>query len=576
MVHKHQPEKMDPRRAAVYAPLVLAQMPRLLGCLDREQHSISYGSFDRTHWGWKFCDFPVMMAQIAAYPLALLWRYPFPGNSYHQNQQVLAWIHGAVEYVCRQQHRNGSFDSVGPFTQDHGNSLFMTYLMTEVQRLLGTALAPDLERAIPRATIAACDFALRSDEDYAFISNHQALYAVAFHNAAQLTGEERFERRARLNIERIIRKQSSEGWYEEYGGADPGYESLGIFYLATYWRRTRDPQVLESLRRSVEFLSHFVHPDGSVGGVYGSRHTSVYMPGGFELLAAEIPAAAAVARFLQKRLSRGNVLTPATCDPQNLGVLAYTYLEGCFAPPQETAAAALPCESLDGVRRFPQSGLTLVGTRCYYAVVNTSKGGVCRIFDKQRERVAYEDAGYVARAAGRRYTSQLSGLSHAVDSGAPDEVASEGQFGEVRQELPTASKWMLLRLLNLTLFRSLTLGAWVRRQILARLILAKRPGPLRLRRIIRFANSEIRFRDDLTLAGRARVDAVDLARSFTPIHMGSAKYFHFSELESTPLLPVEDAAVRLNHNGAVTCEFDIHFPALTQDGAVRLEVSTLS
>jgi hypothetical protein len=170
----------------------------------------------------------------------------------------------------------------------------------------------------------------------------------------------------------------------------------------------------------------------------------------------------------------------------------------------------------------------------------------------------------------------LSGLSHAVDSGAPDEVASEGQFGEVRQELPTASKWMLLRLLNLTLFRSLTLGAWVRRQILARLILAKRPGPLRLRRIIRFANSEIRFRDDLTLAGRARVDAVDLARSFTPIHMGSAKYFHFSELESTPLLPVEDAAVRLNHNGAVTCEFDIHFPAPTQDGAVRLEVSTLS
>ena len=37
----------------------------------------------------------------------------------------------------------------------------------------------------------------------------------------------------------------------------------------------------------MEFLAHAVHPDGSVGGVYGSRHTHLYVPGGLERLARQ-------------------------------------------------------------------------------------------------------------------------------------------------------------------------------------------------------------------------------------------------------------------------------------------------
>lgn len=566
----------DARRSAIYVPMVLEQMPRLLACLDREPHSLSYGNFDRMHWGWKFCDFPLGMAQIAAYPVAILWRHGFAGNPYYQNARVLAWLHGVVEYVCRQQRRNGSFDSVGPYTQDHGNSLYMAYLLTEVRELLGSALDAGLEKAASKTAIAAAHFGLQSGEDYAFISNHQATYALAFHNVAQLSGDARFAARAKQNIRSILRNQSPEGWYLEYGGADPGYESLGIFYLATYWRRTGDTELLDSLRRSVEFLSHFIHPDGSVGGGYGSRHTSLYMPGGLELLAPEVPAAAAAARFLRERFSRGNLITPMNCDAQNLAVLAYTYLGGCFAPTQKAESTMpLPCESLMGVRRFPLSGLTVAGTPAYYAIANASKGGVCRVFDRQRARLTYEDAGYVVDTGHKRYSSQLAGLSHEVPHSDANEVVSDATFGEVRQELPTAAKWIVLRSLNLTLFRSLTMGAWVRRQILQRLILARHAGPFRLVRSILFGESEILFRDTLTVNGRTRVKSVELARSFTPIHMGSAKYFHASDLEETPLPPHEDTAGRLNGEGSATREFTVRFPLETSASGVQLEVSTL-
>ena len=83
-------------------------------------------------------------------------------------------------------------------------------------------------------------------------------------------------------------------WPLEYDGFDPGYETLGIQYLARYWEKTRDARVLASLRRAVAFFAHAVHPDGSVGGAYGSRHTRLYFPAGFEILAGEIPEAASV------------------------------------------------------------------------------------------------------------------------------------------------------------------------------------------------------------------------------------------------------------------------------------------
>jgi hypothetical protein len=554
--------EIDPRRASAYVPLVLEQIPRLLGTLDREPQSLSFGSFDRTHWAWKFSDFPILMAQIAVYPLALLWRYPFQDNPYHQNAQVLTWIHGAVDYVCRRQRANGSFDSVGPYTQDHGNTLFMTYLMTQVHRELGTSLDTSLHERIGRAVEAAGDFALRSTEDYAFISNHQALYALALHDAARLTGQSRFDTRARANIDTILRKQSADGWYEEYGGPDPGYETLGLFYLAKYWQRTGDAGLLDSLRRSVEFLSHFVHPDGSIGGSYGSRNTSLYMPGGFEILASQIPVAGAIADFVRDRLSRANVVTLASTDAQNLGVLAYTYLEACLAPSVPRGSERLPHQTLDGTRRFPHSGLVVAGNAAYYAVVNTHKGGVCRIFDKGKERVAYEDAGYVAEIRGRRYVSQLSGLSRDGASDSTDAAVSEATFGEVRQVLPTPIHWIALRILNLTVFRSLSLGAWVRRRILARLILARRPGPLKLTRSITFSAREVRVQDRLTSIRGTRVDRLDLARSFSAIHMGSAKYFHASALEDVLQPPLANAADRLSRHG----EADVSFAVLVTPG----------
>jgi hypothetical protein len=556
----------DPTLGAVYAAEVLPQVPRLLSLLDRETSSASFGSFDREHWSWKFRDFPIVMMQGCLCPLALLWAGPYPGSPYHRNGELLSWIEGAIEETCRRRHRNGAFDSVAPNTMDHAVTLVMVYYLTETLEALGEALAAETRDRVAAALRRACEFALGTREEHAFISNHQALFAMAWRNAAELFGDDRYRSRASETVAGIIERQSPDGFYHEYEGADPGYESLGIFYLAQYWQRTGSAETLESLRRAVEFHAYAVHPDASVGGVYGSRHTSLYFPAGFEILAGAVPMAGSVAEFLRERLDRRNVVTPAAADPHNLMVLAHNYLEAALASPRGVPAPLLPCESLRGERHFPDAGLSVAGTDRYYAVIGARKGGVCRIFDRRRRVIAYEDAGYLVRAGGRLYTSQLLGASAGIEAGG-GQVSTQATFAEVRHELPTPARYLVLRLLNLTLFRSRAMGIWLVRLVIGRLILSKRFGPLRLRRTVTFSHDGVGFHDRIETTSRIRVEAVDLPRRFTAIHMGSARYYHPAELEVTPRVSTKGAAEALNARGSAEVVFSLRFAG---DGPVEL------
>jgi hypothetical protein len=433
----------------------------------------------------------------------------------------------------------------------------MVYALTEVHRLLGESLPADDGRLITQTVERAVEFALHSSEDYAFITNHQALFALALLNAHQLTGDIRFSVKAQDIIHSILKHQSPEGWYQEYQGTDPGYESLGLYYLATYWQRTRDRDLLQSLRRSVDFYAHWVHPDGSIGGGYGSRHTALYFPGGFEILAPEVPMAESVACFMRHRFHTGNVVTPALTDQENLPVLVYAYLQACLDWGEAgRKSSPLPLESLDGLRHFPHAGLLAVGNRNYYAVANLRQGGTCRIFGKTPAELVFEDAGYVLLAGRSRYTSQAPGSEPLLSDERPQTVVIETHVAEIRQEVLTPIKFLVLRLLNLTAFRHIGLGAWIRRKVIDRLILQRRnQGPAQLTRSITFSEDAISFKDRLILTTSVAIDSVRIARRFTPIHMGSAKYFHTSDLKSLKLPETNSMATDLNRDRGTRRDF---------------------
>lgn len=560
-IHSRMP---NPQLASVYAPQAITQVPRLLSHLDRDSHSVTRGCFDRDYWSWKFRDFPLGMAQSAAYPLALLWHYPFPENPYYRSSRVLEWITHALEFTLDRQHANGSFDAFAPNEQDGGTTLGVLHGTLEAFRIVRNAAGAGLQSRIAAAAERACAFTINYEEDHGFISNHRALFAVTLLDAFEVLGEDSYRRRAERLVQSILSRQSSDGWYLEYGGPDPGYESLGIFHLAVYWYRTDSAELLASLRRAVEFYAWCVHPDGSAGGVYGSRQTALYFPGGFELLAAQVPMAAAVARFFRERLPHGNVVTPAIADLENLPPLLYSYLEASLSTGTGAPTLPLPCESFEGLAEFSDSGISVKASPVFYFVSSASKGGVCRVFDKRTNALVYEDAGYLVRTGRFRWTSQMIGTGNRTDPDPGHAVASTAQFAGFRQELLTPVRFLVLRVMNLTLFRNPALGVWLRRLIIRRLVSAKREGPLRLRRSVGFLEDRIHFHDRLERIHAVTVDEVGLPRSLLSIHMGSARYFHRSELDNTIEVETEGMAAALNRHGFTEHRWVLRFSAATR------------
>ncbi len=548
--------QVSPQAAAVYGSQIHVGFSRLLGLLDREPASRTFGSADREYWAWKFRDYPHAMAQYALVPLARAWSGSAPSQDLARNERLRSWLEGGLSHTLAAQRRNGAFDSIAPFTQDHGVTLAMVYVVTEVLRELGADLPAPLRDRACEAVRRACAFAARSAEDYAFISNHHALFALAWHNAAEVLGDRTLTGAGAAAEAAIVERQSPEGWYAEYGGCDPGYESLGIHYLAKVWERTGSASLLESLRRSIACFQYWVHPDGSVGGAYGSRHAQLYVPSGFEILAPVVPEAAAVARFMRERLARRNVVTPAASDAENLAVLTDGYAEAARAC-GDLPGGAVPCEGWDGLMSFPGAGLIAAGTRRYYAVMAASRGGMLRIFDRRRGRLAFEDAGYLVRAQGRLWSSQFLGLGRSSLAGL--DAVSETTLAEVVQTLPTPWRFVVLRLLNLTAFRSLRLGAWIRRAVVRRLITARRPGPWRLVRRVGFGPEAVRVSDELSGPAGAPVTEVRLTRSFTAVHMGSAKYFVSADLDAVPAVDCAGCAASLGRSGTASRAFILRF-----------------
>jgi hypothetical protein len=523
----------------VYAREAFRSFPKLLTLVDRNRLSPTYGCFDRQHWHYKTADFPAGMSETGALPLALAFTHRFPGGEAYQGQARLAELAvAAVRFAARSAHRDGSCDDYFPYERALGATAFSLYTLAETCLLLGVADA-DLVAFLARRA----DWLLRHDES-GRLANHQALCALALETAARLTGDARFRAGAARRVERVLSWQTAEGWFWEYEGADPGYQTATVDFLAKYTAASGDRRLLAPLARAVDFCRHFVHPDGSYGGGYGSRNTYSVFPAGFEILAPEIPAAAAVAAALRRGMAAGR---RAYADDDRIFFhYVWDYLQAFL---QHRPLAGPPADLGPRTRHFPEARLYVRDEPGCYAVVALGKGGVLAVFDEHRR--LYSDHGLVGRLDdGRVVVSQLvDDYATRVDG---DVVTVEGRFGYARRLVPTPWRQIAFRLFTLTVGR--LAPDLVRRLLQRLLIVGKRRAPLAFRRTIR-------FRHPPTLVDEVWWDADAGGRSLTALYAGTdhtAIYVATSQV-------FQESALQPWH------DYGPHLPALAGGGRLRVE-----
>ncbi len=533
-----------------YAEKALSQIPRILGNMDRNPFSPTYGCMHRDYWFYKTSDFSDAIRQFAVHALTLIYKHEFPGNIYFGNKKIRDWAVAGLEFLTKIQHGDGSFDEFYPYERGWGQSAFVTYTSIESLRLLKDEISKDIYNKILNTIRKSAYFIASWKSERDQLANHHAIACLAVWKAYELLDDLKLKDRYKRMWEGFIRLQTEEGWSIEYDGIDPGYLSATVSSLAKIYQTNPDPEILEVLRKSVEMCSYFVYPNGFYGGSIGSRNTMHFYPHGFELMAVEIPLAGAIAEKMLKALSENKLVPPEIISDRYLVfrvpefLLAYIdYAPRLSSPPE------LPYQRKPFTTFFSRSKIYVKNTDAYYAVANLAKGGVMKVFDKTKGgKLVFNDCGWIGNLEnGKVFTNQWISDDFRISTRSNGwEV--KGKFGWVSSnEVFTLTKNLIFRFILLLVGWSPRISHILKDQIRKKLVLGQRPAPISSERTVFFNDKKIEVNDNITIEQSSKIKSLSVGDEFSVRYVPQSRYFQSQELEISGKVLTSDELIELNN-----------------------------
>jgi hypothetical protein len=439
-------------------------MGKVCSLLDGEQTSSSHGCFDRTWWCWKFTDFPASRLQEGIFSLCWLLTSDLFHLSNVQKNRLLDKIEHSILFWASLQHNDGSFDEAYPYERSLAATAFTTFYVGSGIELIENKLSNKTKNVAATAIKKASIWLSKNNEHHGILSNHLAAAAGALQIATDLLKTDVFieGRNKFLNI--IYNEQDKqEGWFKEYGGADPGYQSHGMFYLADILKRTNNKELLERLKIATDFISWFVHPDGTIGGEYASRGTKFAFPAAFEMLAEKIPIANSIATHLRKCLGKGRGISPNEADIWNFFPLLNNYIFANDACKNTPVSVELPInKDIDSNKIFPNAGLAIFNKNNHQIVIGLNSGGIIKSWEPSG-KLYYENCGYVFKEKSNYFSSQ-SASSWEVKKISNEEtmLTIKTNFQKVKNLRFSSWRFILFRIFMLTIGRFSQISCWLK------------------------------------------------------------------------------------------------------------------
>jgi len=529
----------------VYLMPVLNNVPRLLGLLNRNISSTSYGSFDREYWHYNTVDFSCARKQEAVLTLTMLYVIKHEKNRYYQSPEIFDYVRAALLFWTSIQNRNGSFNEWYPNENSFVVTSFTTYAVSESLLLIKDELPGNEYQRVIKALMKAGDWLISRHE--ARVMNQQTGAAIALLNLYMLTDETKYLDSSRDKISLLNERQSDEGWFLEYGGPDIGYLSLAIDYLCKYYSKTKDDTVKKIIDHALGFIKYFIQPNLIAGGEYTSRNTEYLIPHGFEMYSGINEDALFIAAVVRKSLLATDSF-PNVFDDRYLTYVGYTWLQAYLDTNLNLN------ESVDTIisdhfetpfrKHFKESGLLIINDKYKHLVVNLKKGGSFRLFDKNSGG-AYSDSGILVHSENKWFTSGW--LGDFQGNVQDDSIMVSGNMWKVPDKRLTPLSNILFRLFQMTLGRSSFISLWIKERLRDLLITKTKPSRMRYNRSMHFngdSHSLLRIRDSVQ-AEQPMISSFSVFAKDTHIYVPSSRYYvdvkgqSFKKIYSKPVNSIE-------------------------------------
>ena len=499
-----------------YLKIIKDNMPRILSLYDIEAISNTYGLGDRNYWAWAQIDYPNATFQGFVNGISKLYEAKLL-DEFLSKTNFIDLVESIFEGTFRILNRNGSLNEAFPNEQSWCVTSLVGYdLLTAIENI---EKITDFDRKDKLEKIKPMfDYMKHNIEDHAFISNHLVTAAAGYLKWHDLTGDSSFEVEAESIVESVIQSGSSEGWFREYGGFDAGYQSITTQYLSEINQMRPNWNLTSEINKSIEFISNFFNPDGTFGGMIGSRQTNFLYPGGFHLLSKNNDLAAKISNVAKKRIIGNQIVNLNSIDTGNLIPLFNSYCIAVLNPVEKNDE--ILNKTGNGREIYKHSGIIIdIGTN-YKTIVSLRNGGVVQHYVGNKEKIV--DCGIVIKnRKGELGTTQheIKNLNYSVEKSTIKLYSTIHQFA---RELPTPMQFALIRLFSVTIFRNKYFLKQFKKQIVRKLITKQKNWKIPYTREINLGN-ELQIKNLISLK-KGEV-LITHSGKFSPIHMASRGYW---------------------------------------------------
>ncbi len=498
-------------------------LPKLIAMVNMDPESKTFGFADRQFWAWKTTDFPNGTYQGVCHTFSVAIKL-----NLLEKELGLKLINACILALPKIQNPNGSVEEAYPREDSFCVTALVAFDCLSAIEHLGSLISKKEKKELLNCIRPLISFISKNDETHAIISNHLATGVAAIWLWNKLLGEDNPRGDELLKI--ILDNQSKEGWYLEYQGADPGYQTLCTYYLSAALKAKKDVKLIDSLNRSLDFLQHFIHPDGTIGGIYGSRNTEVFYPGGISSLANEDLNASFIENIFLENGVSANSIFPDSIDRENLIPLinSFSFAALHFKETQKPSELGFTSKDLE----FEETGLKVFSNDEYLFYLNYKKGGVFKLFNLRTKNLDAKDHGLILEKGKKSYNNQVFDEKAKWNGG---EIKSS--FFLSKESYPSHFQFLLIRFFTLTIFRFRFLRESFKSAVVNLLITgkSKMPNSENLRKVV-FEKEKVLISDSFKATGKYKLKRTN---SYKAIHMASSGYSTGSSLIDLPSSKVE-------------------------------------
>jgi hypothetical protein len=370
--------------------------PRLLGQIDRDPDSPTYGSCDRHFWMYRLHDFDSGVLQQASLTLAALAVLAevtaFPGCRFLRREYASYWRELA-KAICRRTERllrgSGTLDEYFPGERSLPATVFGGYATLKAATLLD-----DTEILESAGLEAVARRLLKRESSPAANQDVAAAAFLALYSRVRSWRSSDVDRA----LDRLLGGPRADGVFLEYGGADLGYGTVTLHFLSCL-QEDRADRVVMPMKALGTFLSRFVTPSGRLGGEFPSRSTTYGLPYG-------LVEAARLDRSIADRFSRYALSEVfAKLDDRYLTHYCFPSLALTAVTLTRVGPPAWSVPPISGKWTCdwePASGL--LAARCGSSAVfaGPKKGGALHV---EHSGTTWIDCGYRVDSAGETYAT---------------------------------------------------------------------------------------------------------------------------------------------------------------------------